>query len=82
MATERLLAPVFEAVGWEEMTGHEFLTEDRLVQKSVFAGGASVIVNFGKEAVKVEGREVAGESFVIMGRDGRDGQDGRNGRSN
>lgn len=36
-----------EAVGFEEMVSHEFVTEDRAVQHTVFADGTNVWVNFG-----------------------------------
>jgi hypothetical protein len=37
-----------EAIGFEEMVGHEFVTEDRAVQHTTFADGTNVWVNFGE----------------------------------
>lgn len=36
-------------VGFDEMLSHRFLTEDRLVQETRFAGGKGVVVNFKKK---------------------------------
>jgi hypothetical protein len=43
-----------EAVGYEEMVSHEFLTADRSVQRTRFANGTTVTVNFGPEPAKIE----------------------------
>jgi hypothetical protein len=45
---------VQEAVGYEEMVSHEFLTEDRSVQRTRFGDGTVVSVNFGPEPAKIE----------------------------
>jgi hypothetical protein len=50
-----------EVVGFAELLSHEFLTPDRAVQRSVFAGDAAVIVNFGDEP-----REVPGMPGVVL----------------
>jgi len=42
-------------VGTEEMTGHEFLTEDGAVQETSFAGGTRVVANFGAEPYSLPG---------------------------
>jgi len=39
--------PVARATGYSEMLDHEFLTRDRSVQRTHFANGVGVIVNFG-----------------------------------
>lgn len=36
-------------IGYEEMVSHQYLTPDHLVQKTRFASGRSVIVNFGPQ---------------------------------
>lgn len=41
-----------EKVGFDEMLSHRFLTGDRFVQETVFAGGNAVVVNFGEEAYR------------------------------
>ncbi len=43
----RRTSPIARAVGYAEMTDHRFLTDDRSVQQTVFAGGVTVSVNFG-----------------------------------
>ncbi len=55
------------AVGYSEMTRHERLTPDGLVQRSTFANGASVTVNFADEARRVEGLELPPHAYVIAG---------------
>jgi hypothetical protein len=42
-------APVARATGYREMLDHRFLTPDRDVQQTRFAGGVTVTVNFGDE---------------------------------
>jgi hypothetical protein len=41
-----------EKVGFDEMLSHRFLTDDRSVQETVFAGGNAVVVNFGEKAYR------------------------------
>lgn len=41
------LCPLHDSIGFEEMTGHAYLSEDALVQRSKFANGVEVMVNFG-----------------------------------
>jgi len=41
------VCPVARATACSEMTDHRFLTPDRAVQQTVFAGGVTVTVNFG-----------------------------------
>jgi len=45
----RATSPVARATGYHEMTDHRFLTPDRDVQQTRFAGGVTVTVNFGAE---------------------------------
>lgn len=42
-----------EQIGFDEMISHEFVTEDRRVQHTVFADGTNVWVNFGAEPWKL-----------------------------
>ncbi len=48
-----------EVVGFQEMVSHEFVTTDRAVQKTVFADGTQVWVNFGKDpwALQLKGQD-------------------------
>lgn len=55
------------AVGYSEMTNHERLSDDGLVQRSRFANGAAVTVNFATEARKVDGVALPPRSFLITG---------------
>lgn len=50
-----------EVVGFSELLKHEFLTDDRAVQRSEFAGQASVVVNFDERP-----REVPGSDGVVL----------------
>lgn len=43
-----------EAVGYERMLSHEFLTKDRSVQRTRFSDGTTVTVNFGPEPARIE----------------------------
>ncbi len=52
----RATARLHMAVGMQEMVSHEFLTEDRAVQKTVFADGTECIVNFGERPYEVRRR--------------------------
>ena len=55
------------AVGYSEMTSHERLTPDGLVQRSTFANGASVTVNFADEARRADGVELPPHAYVVAG---------------
>ena len=37
------------ASSFDEMTNHQWLTKDRMVQRTEFSSGQAVIVNFGNE---------------------------------
>lgn len=55
------------AVGYSEMTNHERLSDDGLVQRSSFANGAAVTVNFAKETRTAGGATLPPRSFLITG---------------
>ena len=56
------------AVGYSEMVNHERLTKDGLVQRSTFANGASVTVNFSDEQRTVgDGVALPPHSYLIAG---------------
>jgi hypothetical protein len=46
--TYQNVCTVVRAVGYEEMTGHQFVTADRSVQQTQFANGVRITVNFGE----------------------------------
>lgn len=64
--TEKQLAPVFDAVEWEEMTDHAFLSEDRLLQSTKFADGAEIIVNFSDEERRHNAHTIAPKDFIVI----------------
>ncbi|MCX7005320.1 MAG: hypothetical protein NTV22_18900 [bacterium] len=66
VATEAQLKPVFAAVGWEAMTDHKFLSSDRLLQQTEFAGGARIVVNFSSEPRQHEGQVIAATNFMVI----------------
>ena len=49
MRTCRDVCGWHEKIGFDEMTDHRFLTENRLVQETRFSSGHAVVVNFGLE---------------------------------
>ncbi len=55
-----LTSKLHEAVATHEMLSHEFVTPDRAVQRTRFADGTEVVVNFGQEpySLSVRGRKV------------------------
>ena len=56
------------AVGFSEMVNHERLSKDALLQKSTFANGASVTVNFATDPrTLVDGTTMPPRSFLIQG---------------
>ncbi|MBM4018234.1 MAG: hypothetical protein FJ288_07875 [Planctomycetes bacterium] len=52
--------PVARAAGYSEMLDHKFLSADRSVQRTAFAGGVTVTVNFGDKPFRLpDGAELA-----------------------
>lgn len=51
----RATVPIVRAVAYQEMTGHEFLTADRSVQRTTWSDGSETIANFGKTPYIGEG---------------------------
>jgi hypothetical protein len=59
---------VARAVGYAEMTDHQFLTPDRSVQQTRFANGVVVTVNFGDQPFRLpDGTEIAPLSQHVAG---------------
>ncbi len=52
-------------IALQEMTAHRFLTPDLSVEQSEFAGGRSVIVNYGHEPYRVDGNDVAAGGHLL-----------------
>lgn len=55
-----------EQIGYDEMTNFEFMTDDKMVQKSTFSSGKSIIVNFKKQPVDINGQKIEAEGFLIL----------------
>ena len=53
-------------IALEEMTDHQFLTEDASVEKTSFANGKSITVNFSKEIKVVDGTTYQPASYTIF----------------
>ncbi len=51
-------AKVHRAVAFQEMTNHEFLSEDRTRQRTTFADGTTVEVNLARGTYRVKGVDV------------------------
>jgi len=61
-------APVARATGYHEMTDHRFLTPDRDVQQTRFAGGVTVTVNFGDKPYRLpDGTQVPPMTSRVTG---------------
>ena len=62
------VCPVARAVGYAEMTDHRFLTADRNVQRTTFANGITITVNFGDKAYRLpDGKEVKPMGYHVSG---------------
>ena len=65
-ASYRLTAPVARATGYSEMLWHRHLTADRTVQRTAFADGTVVTVNFGAQPHTLpDGTVLAPESHRV-----------------
>jgi hypothetical protein len=68
----RLLAPLHEETGFEELAGHKYLSQDFTVQRSTFGNGTVVTVNLGLLDRKLpDGTLMPGYGFQIQHQDGR-----------
>ena len=62
------ICTVTRAVGYAEMTNHQFLTPDRNVQQTKFANGVTVTVNFGDKPYRLpDGKEIQPMSYNVSG---------------
>ena len=59
---------VFEKVGYEKMERHEFISSDRLVQRTTFSNGVTVTVNFSDSPYKDSDTTIPPSDFIV--RDG------------
>ncbi|MBM4043797.1 MAG: hypothetical protein FJ279_01660, partial [Planctomycetes bacterium] len=53
LQTYRNVCKLHEQIGMDEMLSHEFVTEDRAVQRTRFSSGTVVTVNFGEKTYQV-----------------------------
>ncbi len=58
-----VLSPTSAAVMYDEMLSHELVTDDRMVQRSTFASGVEVVVNFDE----IEREDLPGKGFRVDG---------------
>ena len=62
------ICTVTRAVGYAEMTNHQFLTSDRNVQQTKFANGVTVTVNFGDKPYRLpDGKGIQPMSYNVSG---------------
>jgi len=62
------VCPIARAVGYAEMTDHRFLTADRNVQRTTFANGITITVNFGDKAYRLpDGKKVGPMGYYASG---------------
>ncbi|MDO5309187.1 MAG: glycoside hydrolase [Planctomycetia bacterium] len=68
----RVAQPVARATGRVEMTEHACLTEDRAVQRTRFANGTTVYVNFGAQPETIESDKLTlpARSATVQDKDG------------
>lgn len=62
LRTYRNTCKLHEAIAGAEMLSHEFVTADRVVQRTQFSDGTEVIVNFGQQPYTTE---LAGKKYVL-----------------
>jgi len=60
----RVTSEVFEKVGYAQMTRHEYISEDRLVQKTEFSNGYSIVVNFKDLSFNYNGVSIPSKGFA------------------
>lgn len=54
-----------EQVGYDEMTNFEYLSADKLVQKSTFSSGRSIVVNFGNDPFQYKTQIIPSMDYYI-----------------
>lgn len=60
------ICPTINAVAYDEMVSHQFLTTDHKVQRTDFSSGHSVIVNFSDTDFEYEGKTIKSRSFEML----------------
>jgi hypothetical protein len=59
-------SPLHRELALQPMTGFEWLTDDRLVQRTTFGDGTTITVNFGDQPTSVAGVDLPGQSAVAV----------------
>lgn len=54
-----------EKVGYDELVDFTYLSEDKMVQKSVFSSGRSIIVNFKDTSFRHQGRRIPSMGYYL-----------------
>lgn len=68
LASQKRACAVARRVGWEAMTDFEYLTDDKLVQRTVFSDGTAVTANFSDRPYCMEdGTQLAPEDYRMTG---------------
>ena len=57
---------VFEKVGYEKMESHEYISNDRFVQKTRFSNGTTIVVNFSDTSFQYGKTTIPAEDFILM----------------
>jgi hypothetical protein len=61
------ISPWLREIGYDEMLNHSFITADHKVQRTDFASGKSIVVNFRLGDYTYEGQVVKAKSYLIIG---------------
>jgi hypothetical protein len=64
LAHYRFFSPLHRRLAFQPMTGFEWVTSDRLVQKTTFGDGTEIFANFGDKSVIADGLAIAGKTAV------------------
>lgn len=58
--------PLHERLALQQMTDFQWVSEDRLVQRTTFADGTQLLANFDKREREVAGHKLAGQSISVF----------------
>lgn len=66
LASYRNICPLVRQIGYDEMLSHEWLTSDHTVQRTRWASGREIVVNFGEQEYRLDARSsVKPMSWVV-----------------
>lgn len=60
------VCPWLEQIATDELVSHRFVTNDHKIQESVFSSGKKVVVNFGDDDFKLEGKMLKAKSYLTI----------------